>query len=90
MTPPLLAIELQWPNGVVTLLMRYAEGERRVIMRDVTRLECPREQPWGPSKSINGIEVVTPASGEGLRMEIEMQSGDRIILCGSALDVVGN
>jgi hypothetical protein len=52
----------------------------------VTKLACPRENPWGPSGSVN--EVRGPiAVGDGIdRMEVEMQSGDTISVDGKAFD----
>lgn len=44
-----------------------------------TELVCPRRHPWGASVSINEVRGPEPHDG-GVRLEIEMQSGDVLAL----------
>lgn len=48
----------------------------KVVLGGLTELLCPRREPWGPSVSVNQL-TVTDTSG-GVRLVIEMQSGDLI------------
>ena len=72
----LIGLNFDWKNAeVVVEVEPYAyEGNRKITIRDVIGLEVPREQPWGPSVSINGV-VDKPDT-----CEIEMQSGDVIVI----------
>lgn len=60
-----------WEAGCCTLNVVTVEGEQQLVFTDVTGLNIPKEQPWGPSVSINAAREC------GLnRFEIELQSGD--------------
>jgi hypothetical protein len=83
----LLTVELRWAEGFVAVDVRTADGVRRIVVHDVTRVVCPRENPWGRSVCINDVRFVALQSGSGFQMEVEMQSGDRLLICGSALSV---
>ena len=48
--------------------------------KQLRRLECPQENPWGPSNFVNDISETANASDEFTRIEIEMQSGDVIVV----------
>lgn len=65
-------IRFCWQEAVCTLQLSTTEdGERFLVFSGVTDLHIPKEQPWGPSVSINAGRQV------GLnRFEIELQSGD--------------
>jgi len=83
----LLSIDLRWADGTVTLGIRTAAGPKRVIVQEVTRLVCPREDPWGRSECINEVRFGSPPSSAVFQMEIEMQSGDVLAICGTKIDV---
>jgi hypothetical protein len=84
----LLGIELLWAEGTVTVGVKATSGPKRIVVQQVTRLVCPREYPWGRSVCINEVRFRTP-SGARLQLEIEMQSGDVIEICGGQMDVDG-
>ncbi len=46
----------------------------------VRRVECVRECPWGPSTSINQAHAPVPTRDGALRLEIEIQSGDVLVV----------
>jgi hypothetical protein len=83
----LLRIDVQWAEGTVTLGVRTASGPMRIVVRQVTRLVCPRESPWGRSLSINEVRLGDPPSSAAFQVEIEMQSGDVLVICGSEIGV---
>ena len=74
----LLNIDMRWAEGTVTLGVRTASGQKRITVRQVSRLVCPREYPWGRSVSINEVRLGSPPSSAAVQMELEMQSGDVI------------
>jgi hypothetical protein len=79
--------ELSWEQGDTQLVLRYhAEGTSRIgrlTCHGTAKLLCPREFPWGPSRSVN--EVREAREQELVRLEVEMQSGDVIVVLGSSI-----
>jgi hypothetical protein len=84
----LLDLSLQW-GKTSTLIARFQGGHGQLIVLtvlDVKLLHCPRENPWGPSVSVNDVSS-TPGSGADLhRIAIEIQSGDTILVEGNAVE----
>jgi hypothetical protein len=80
----LVAIELRWERGEVVVQLRggpASTGDARIDGTSVRLLEYPRRQKWSPSGSI--YEVRGPRrtrDGEADRLEIEVQSGDTIVI----------
>ena len=78
----LLHIEAHWESGIATLHLQTGVPEMaqaQLRAHDFRRIECPRQQEWGPSCSINQIREPPPGpSPEYQHLEIEMQSGDVI------------
>jgi len=70
----LKAVKFDWESGELTLKVRTHKGDATFCFQDVIQLEIPRRHSWGPSTSIN--EVVDSID----RCEIEMQSGDTILI----------
>ncbi len=68
----LLGIDMRWAEGTVTAGVRSASGPKRIIVEQVTRLECPREYPWGRSACINEVRFGSSPSNAPFRLEIEM------------------
>lgn len=65
-------IYFAWAEGRCTLELATVElGERVLVFSGVTEVQIPKEQPWGPSVSINAVREPSPN-----RFEIELQSGD--------------
>ncbi len=80
----LLRLECHWEDGHTTVLLRTGDtlsSETRIVATRARRIECPRLQPWGPSVSVNEVRGPVPLPHQqGSRLEIEMQSGDVIVL----------
>jgi hypothetical protein len=73
---------LDWRAGTLTINLRVGSpraGTVRLAGHGVSRLECPRGAPWGTSASVNEVRGPLP-SAEGQRLEIEVQSGDTIVV----------
>jgi hypothetical protein len=80
----LVAIDLLWQSGLLMIELKpsVADVHRAEIRALRTRLlKSPRMFPWGPSVSINDVRGPqrTP-DGAALRVDIEMQSGDMIVI----------
>ena len=67
-------IEFDWDSGKVVISVKTHEGDATYNFQDVVSLEVPRRHPWGPSVSINEVTDTVE------RCEIEMQSGDTILI----------
>lgn len=77
----LLGLELLWESGDASLSVRLGSGAiTKIALRSATLLECPRRFPWGASVSIHEVRGPTRTDGGSLRVEIEMQSGDVLVL----------
>jgi hypothetical protein len=77
---------LDWETGTTTLTFALcAEPERHVTVTilETIDLKCERQFPWGKSFSVNRLDLQTLDSGH--RLELEMQSGDRIVIIGKAV-----
>lgn len=81
----LVALQLDWTSGVVILSIRTATGDVRLVVASSVGVRCPRECPWGPSASIGSARVVAEAKGGVMRLEIEMQSGDLLVVRGATV-----
>ena len=82
----LLTASVTWETGTTVLTFKLcSEPEQKVslVIRDTAFFEWPRRFPWGKSVSVNGMKI-TAADGndEQRQVEIEMQSGDKIIVVG--------
>lgn len=74
---------LDWESGKTTMVFALCSEPARevtVTMRETTELKCEREFPWGKSASVNRLEV--RQLDAGYRLELEMQSGDKIVILG--------
>lgn len=74
-------VELVWDSGQALVHLRADTGALMIRALRTKRVECSRLEPWGSSVSVN--EVRGPArspDGSGQRLELEMQSGDLIVL----------
>lgn len=84
----LVSIAFDWAEGVATTTVRNPQGQSaELILRGVTRLNAPRIREWGPSSSVNRVNgpIKQP---NGVTVEIEMQSGDVIVVNGELVEVV--
>ncbi len=81
------AVHFAWADGRCTMQVATVDlGEQALVFSGVTELHIPREQPWGPSVSINAVRESGPD-----RFEVELQSGDvlRVHAAGWKFGAVG-
>jgi hypothetical protein len=80
----LVRLEFRWEDGCTTVYLRTGVPsftEAQIVATGGWRIECPRLHPWGPSISVNEIRgPMNLPDEQGSRLEIEMQSGDVIVL----------
>ena len=64
------------PEGIVTVAVEpVGTPAFSLVFTRVTKVEAPRQQPWGPSASIGALHQPSAS-----RFEFEMQSGDVIAI----------
>jgi len=82
----LLRVEVLWGETAEASFTFRAGGSRVVTLRvgGMTSLACPHANPWGPSVSVNEVRGPERVDGGSERLEIEMQSGDTIVVDGRA------
>lgn len=81
-TLTLLAID--WKQATATIAFRLCATPSRsvsIVVTELLELHVPHRLPWGPSVFVNRLAVMNPASDE-VRLEIEMQSGDLLVVVG--------
>ncbi len=82
----LLTALVTWETGTTVLTFKLcSESEQKVslVIRDIAFFEWPRRFPWGKSVSVNGMKITAANDNDGQRqVEVEMQSGDKIIVVG--------
>jgi hypothetical protein len=65
-------VRFAWAEGLCTLHVQTSgHGAQELVFSGVTELHLPRQQPWGPSVSINAAREC----GSN-KFEVELQSGD--------------
>lgn len=83
------AVAVDWSLGEAIFTFRQyregAPGVSRLVVSELTTLHLPREHPWGDSVSVN--EVTPTNRDSGIELEIEMQSGDKIVVRGTGAQV---
>lgn len=60
----------------------------RIEASGVTHLLCPRAHPWGPSVSINEARWRADSASGRQTLELEIQSGDTIVLEAKGIHIV--
>ena len=72
----LIALHVSWEDGVCVADIQHGTlGRCALTFSDVSHITLPRKQSWGRSVSINAF-----SGSNGGRYEIEMQSGDLIVI----------
>lgn len=65
-------VRFAWAEARCTLrLLTNGHGAQALVFSGVTELHLPRQQPWGPSVSINAARECGAN-----KFEVELQSGD--------------
>ena len=80
-----LSIDLPWAEGTARLRFRLAHKAVCLAISGVSRVELSRQFPWGRSECVNEVRVAAEPPDAGVKMDLEMQSGDRILISGSAI-----
>ena len=73
-------IEIEWKDGSLLLALRSPAGPETIVAIGLYDLQIQRAFPWGPSESINSTVGPMPDESGRLRLSIEMQSGDSLIV----------
>jgi len=81
----LLHVSLDWSKGTAIFQFRAVSGSTIAVLSGCTEMNLPRREPWGPSESVNSVEVGQPESG-GILLRIEMQSGDLLVTNGESIE----
>jgi hypothetical protein len=73
----LRALQLDFAAGTVTVTLARVQSafEFTLVFSGVAGVNAPRNQPWGPSASVNALRQ--PST---FQYEIEMQSGDVLVI----------
>ena len=83
----LRTVLLDWGEGCAELERTAPQSSLvRVQATEVTVLRCPRQAPWGWSASVNEVRIASTSDG-GMRLEVEVQSGDVIEIEAKAVTV---
>jgi len=82
----LKALTAFWEAGTVELIFRLStevSADMTIRVSGASEIRWARAFPWGRSVSVNSLEVQEVPSG--YRLEVEMQSGDRISIVGKEI-----
>ena len=81
----LRSLQLDFAAGTVTAALEPVEASELILVfSGVTGVNAPRDQPWGPSASVNTLRQPSP-----FQYEIEMQSGDVLVIEAKAFSASG-
>jgi hypothetical protein len=69
----LLSLAFDWKKSECTVSIKLHARLATLTWRAVTRVSITKEQPWGPSVSVNSLEQVAEHS-----WVMEIQSGDHL------------
>ncbi|MBK9579205.1 MAG: hypothetical protein IPO40_19215 [Fibrobacteres bacterium] len=85
----MIGMEFGWREGVMKLHFLDRTSQMvEVVCSDVSEFQMSRRLDWGESVSVNRVEMVE-AKGS-MKLRIEIQSGDQIILvCGNVVGILG-
>lgn len=76
-------IRFDWRTGNARLHLTTHEGDRWLLIEGVSKLDVSRQAPWGHSININSLAAADVEGG--VRLLIELQSGDPIEIHGERL-----
>lgn len=88
----LVHLECRWEDGRISFQLRTGNASTRDVQIVATGgrlVHCPRVHPWGSSVSINEVRGPSALGDEGLqRLEVEMQSGDVLVVEAESFRIV--
>jgi hypothetical protein len=77
----LVSIVVEWMKGIVTITFDTYEFNHVILTADgLIELIVPKHNEWGESVSVNKACGPVPLENGNYRLELEIQSGDTIIL----------
>ncbi len=77
----MLSILFEWKVARVTVTLRTSKSEVvAIVANGVSDLRIPQMKEWGPSVSVNQIRGPFRLENGRHKLEIEMQSGDVILI----------
>lgn len=77
----LLGLTVDWKDGRAEVTFRvHPDSLVRLVGQGAVRVSVTRDQPWGPSDSVNEIRWSNGVNVGGSVLEIEIQSGDVILI----------
>jgi hypothetical protein len=77
----LLRLVVDWEEKTATLELRGPDGPINFEVGGLRKVELTRDDPWGPSVSVNGV-AITRDDELTLCVVFQMQTGDEIqLLC---------
>lgn len=83
----LVSIYVDWAKSFARIDLLSNEGQRQIIVRGLSNLRIPKENPWGPSVSINRCKGPIAMTGTKKRFSIEIQSGDILEIIAEEFDL---
>lgn len=83
----LLQVAIAW-DETAEARVRFRDGPQRVVLvvNGMTLVNCPHQNPWGASVSVNEVRRGNAPMAGGDQIEIELQSGDVITLEGTTTE----
>ncbi len=81
----LTEVRIDWVNHEAALSFRNADGPVSATVRGCSSIVLPRDEPWGRSSSVYAVESAESES-EGIRIELQMQSGDVLVVEGKSVE----
>lgn len=77
----LLSIVVEWRKGDVTISFdTYEFGVVALIAQGLVSLSIPKHDSWGESESVNKVIGPAQLNNGNYQVELEIQSGDTIVL----------
>ena len=79
-------VTIDWERAVAEISLGTWKSKMQIVAKDLTAVNCPRRLPWGPSVYVNSVAQTERHDGEAV--EIEMQSGDIIVIEAKSFSLV--
>ncbi len=83
----LLDILCQWSDQAAVLNLRFSDGDHKIVVHGLKKLEMAADYPWGKSVSINRFIQCDLLENVPHNLSIEMQSGDIISIEAELIDI---
>lgn len=85
----LKSIDVNWVDGTIKIgLIDSGSHGREIVLIDFYEISIPRFNEWGPSVNIYKIVQESQQGSGGVKLQIQMQSGDVIRLASRQCDFI--